>query len=98
MDWLGIGSWMRRLHRLLIHRVAGNSGTWLGSTAATSGKYGNGGGFNGTSDYIEMADTPSLSPGAEPLLSLPWIYQTAACTSDCIFLFSIRNLNTNGAF
>ena len=83
MDWLGIGRWMKALHLLLIHRVMEIVERGLALTAATSGKYGNGGSFNGTSDYIEMADTPSLSPGGAFTFST-WIYQTAACTSDCI--------------
>lgn len=41
----------------------GNTGTWNGTGAShyTTGKFGNGGGFNGTDDWIDIPDTPVMT-------------------------------------
>jgi hypothetical protein len=38
----------------------GNSGTWAGNVAAASGKFGNGTTFDGSGDYVSVADNASL--------------------------------------
>jgi hypothetical protein len=50
----------------------GNTGKDCGATAAATGKFGNGGDFDGTDDYISVADTSVLEPANDMTISA-WV-------------------------
>src|SRR6266705_1413999 len=55
----------------------GNMGTLSGPTWTTAGRYGNALSFNGTSAYVEAANSNSLDPGTAATFSA-WVYMLAA--------------------
>lgn len=56
-----------------------NTGTWNGTGAShyTAGKFGNGGGFNGTDDYVSVTDTAILRPGTSSYTLSVWFKRAA---------------------
>jgi chitodextrinase len=67
--------------------VSGNANTaTLVTPAWTSGKYGNGLLFNGTSDYVQVANSPSLDISGNKLTISMWVNITTSTAGDYVLL------------
>ncbi|MCA9381958.1 hypothetical protein KC660_00950, partial [Candidatus Dojkabacteria bacterium] len=56
----------------------GNNGTRVGDATTASGKFGNGGTFDGTGDYIQVSDSNSVSINNSQFAVLTWIKSSSA--------------------
>jgi hypothetical protein len=73
----------------------GNDGTWTGNATSTSGRFGSGVTFDGTSDYINFADNTTHEMGTSDMSFSAWVNPTSNAASAYILRKSDA-ANANG--
>ncbi|MBI2590950.1 MAG: DUF2341 domain-containing protein, partial [Candidatus Blackburnbacteria bacterium] len=77
-----------------------NTGTWNGTGTShyTSGKFGNGGGFNGSDDYVSIGSANILPQGTSPFTVVAWINPSNTLSSSGDWFMPIRLKQTTEWF